>query len=361
MEKKFNAIVHLESLPSHEIVVYQQEYHGTDIRIVEFDHDHSQQAGKEYLLPQDWRAQLTEELQATHGPIAPEYCMPDLEKHVFKELVTGWLARKTSEALGISPFFSHISKLAGMQGRTLLATDLANTQWYAAFEIASAYKITVESIARSYSPTMTRSLGLYDYGYEYGDIKPGEYQLHSSNDARHLVSARGLMQAALTRHDDQITSVWAPKHAERIADYIHRQVRVEEKSDKKVTEPTDFKQISPKEEQQKMTLYGRGPLHRSVREYVPTLPPIAYEIDLLLSELQTSGRLSEATRKMETYLVTTPHSDQEKRFRSKVGSVYERLHMLSDAEVMTSRQYDKIATVGTDALGWKLQEKNHIY
>ena len=67
----------------HKLVTYKQNYHGNQINILELDHHDSEQAGTEYKLPVNWREQLQTQIEATTGPIAPEYCMPDLERYLF--------------------------------------------------------------------------------------------------------------------------------------------------------------------------------------------------------------------------------------------------------------------------------------
>lgn len=173
--------------------------------------------------------------------------MPDLERSAFNELGTGGMARRDSESLGITPFFGHISKLAGIQGRTLLATDIANTNLYTLFGYASktkedfrmgiveeqkklvAFLTAMLTLSLSRPPEVLSRNRYFDetgYTYEYGNIMPWEYQLHTTNDARHLITARGLMQEALTTDENEILSVWAPKHAERIDDYIKKTKRI---------------------------------------------------------------------------------------------------------------------------------------
>ncbi len=355
-------IVNTEPKPEHKVRIYKNDYHGVGIKIIEFDREDSWQAGIKYKIPEDWRELLTQQVNSTTGPIAPEYCMPDLESGAFNELGVGGIVRLTSEYLDITPLFGHISKLAGVKGRALLATDIASTIWYMPFEAASMHKVALEDSFRELVPNLTNRLGLRKYDYEYGKIEPGEYQLHTSNDARHLIAARGLMQEALTTDGQQILSVWAPKHAERIDDYIKRQIEFEIQHQTSVTRPIEFRKVSPQEESKKMTIYGRPPLHRTVREYVPILSPLAYEIDLMLNGPKQKIRLDQISDIIERYLKTDPENRDEKKIYGRIQRVQERINKLRKKKKLSDGDYRKlIGAISTDRFGWRLKRKSYIY
>lgn len=334
----------------HKAIIYNQSYHQTNIKILEFDYQDSEQGGVSYKLPQNWKKQLETQLESTSGSIAPEYCMPDLYNHVFKDPIFGPLSVAVSQSLGITNFFSFISKTAGLQGRKLLATDIANRAIYGFVELASARKIDIEKILRESSPNTTEALGLKKYDYKYGEINPGEYQLHTSNDARHLVTARGLMQYVLGEESHkEILSIWTPKHAERIADYISRQNMWEKGSTIKVEGAQDFKYVSPTGETKKMVFYGRPPLMRSLREYQPILSPIAYEIDLLAN--QDVLDINKLELKITKYLDIRPQNKSENKYQSFVREASKNLQRSKNAQIL----------LNTDKIGWEQIKNDYIY
>ena len=326
-----------ETKPEHKLRIYDENYHGTNIRILELDHHDSEQGGVEYKLPDNWKEQLLTQLETTTGPIAPEYCMPDLEKYLFG--VNGPVGLFAKAQLGgdnkevflpndgkekvdnpdsdIAPFYGYISKTAGVMQRNLIATDTANKAIYWLFSGASIAKHQSSENQRQFTGVGT------EFKYEYGHIDEGEYKRHDSNDGRHLVSARGLMQESLRSDKKQITAIWAPKHAERIADYIKRQNEAENESTVKVERPLDFKYVSPPDEAKKMFTYGRPPLMRSVREYQPTLPPEAYKIDILANENKVNKNALQIA--MNEYLNNPPKNKQEKRYQTKIKRALKRL------------------------------------
>lgn len=352
-----------EIKPEHKLKIYDENYHGTNIKVLELDHHDSEQGGVEYKLPDNWKEQLKTQLEATAGPIAPEYCMPDLEKYLFNR--NGPLGFFAKAQLGgdnketilpddideknknpdsdIAPFYGFVTKTAGVLQRNLIATDTANKAIYWLFSGAS--------IAKHQGAENNRQiLGIGDeFKYEYGHIDEGEYKRHDSNDGRHLVSARGLMQEGLRSDEKQITAIWAPKHAERIADYVRRQNEAENESTVKVERPSDFKYVSPPDEAKKMILYGRPPLMRSVREYQPTLSSTAYKIDILANENEINK--AELQIIMNEYLNNSPKNKQEKKYQSKIKRALKRIDKTNNIKSL----------VNTDKIGWQQTKNEHVY
>ncbi|KKP47043.1 MAG: hypothetical protein UR39_C0006G0007 [Candidatus Woesebacteria bacterium GW2011_GWA1_33_30] len=347
----------------HKLVTYKQNYHGNQINILELDHHDSEQAGTEYKLPVNWREQLQTQIEATTGPIAPEYCMPDLERYLFNTngplglFAKALLGGDNSETLMpdddksstknadsfIAPFYGFIAKTAGRLQRNLIATDTANKAVYWLFSGASIAKHQSAENRRAFTGQGA------EFKYEYGNIDPEEYKRHDSNDGRHLVTARGLMQEALRSKIGEITAIWAPKHAERIADYIQRQNDAEARSTLKVEGPPDFKYVSQPDETNKMIFYGRPPLIRSVREYKPVLSPEAYKIDILANEKELDVRtLQEA---MSVYLTQIPRNRYEKKFQSRVKRALRRIDKTNEIKSL----------VNTDRVGWKQVKNEYIY
>ncbi|OGM77127.1 hypothetical protein A2210_01345 [Candidatus Woesebacteria bacterium RIFOXYA1_FULL_40_18] len=341
----------VDKRPEHQVKTYEQNYHGVNIKIVELDYQDSEQAGVKYKLPENWRQILKDQIDSTGGPIVPEYCIPDLENRAFRELLTGGAARETSESRKITPFFGYIARLTGALGRTLLATDVANTNWYYLFERASAAKVDFEKSLRDSAPHLKEMLKLKPFDYRYGDIRPGEYQLHTANDARHLVTARGLMEHIMNSNERQILSIWTPKHAERIDNYIKRQKEWEKSSTIAVKRPSDFRYVSPKEEHRKMKIYGNPPLQRSIREYRPTLSPAAYEIDLITNDSKKENMQS-LVAKMQEYLKEEPKNKHNKAHRARIKKALEQIQVGKPVS---------IGLVDTNRHGWELIRKSYIY
>lgn len=360
------------SKPDHEIKIRDTEYHGTMIRVLEFDHHDSEQGGVEYKLPGDWKEKLKSQLEKSKGPIAPEYCLPDLEKYIFR--ANGPLGIFIKAMLGgdvgglllpvennqkkqmdpdsaIVPFYSFITKEAGSMQRNLVATDTANKLIYRVFADLSMVK-------HQSSENQRRFTGHGDeFRYEYENIDRSEYTRHDSNDGRHLVSARGLMQESLRSHPQQITAIWAPKHAERIKDYIDRQVTEEVGSiEKKVINPIDFKKNSPREESKKMIFYGRPPLMRSVREYSPTLSAKAYEVDILLNDSVATDQ--NKLEMINEYLDQNPSSFVERVYQKKLKIV---LALIKTGTESPAKKAIALILANTDKIGWKQIRKSYIY
>lgn len=368
-------------LPEHTPKVYDENYHGTNIHVIELDHHDSEQAGIDYKLPENWQALLKLQIEQTKGPIAPEYCLPDLERYLFRfNGPVGFLAREQLSPVGfggdkkkdtpdshIIPFYGFISKTAGEMQRNLIATDTANKAVFWLYSGADIAKHQSNENIRKFNPTSGRA----EFKYEYGNIDPSEYKKHDSNDSRHLVTARGLMQEALRSEQKQITAIWAPKHAERIADYIKRQRNQESASSEKVEKPSDFKNISPADEANKMISYGRPPLMRSVREYQPVFSSTAYKVDLLVNDDAKLVHPEELIATMTSYLKQEPVNNDEKKHQKKVKKALNRLanpkvkklikmEPSGWGEILMGNDSIK-RLVNTDRSGWKLTKNEYVY
>lgn len=340
--------------PELEPKKFLNKYHGTEIEILEIEHQDKRlqpNMDVEFQRPSDWRDVIRNKIgKQTVTAIFPEYCMPDLEQNVFKELGTGLASREAAKTLGISDFHSFISTCAGMNGKTQVATDIANTNWYQLFEIVSSLKVDAEQMTREQAPNITSALGLNKFEYQLGKIAPGEYQMHTSNDARHLISARGIMQYSIVNKPTSIVSIWAPRHAERVDDYIKRQTVWESGSTVKIEVPSDFKYVTPQEEKRKMKVYGRPPLHRTIREYKPIFSPLAYEIHQIAIR-QSSDDFKQLEDQIEKYLgQSVDQNELEQQARAKIA-----LERIKQGDGRT------LSLLNTDKSGWKLTRKAYIY
>jgi hypothetical protein len=270
----------------HKPIEYVSQYRDVEIVVVEFDHRGSTQAGEHYALPDDWKDRLKEVLKKHEGAaVAPEYCMPDLERGAFGELGTGEMARRGSEdSQGITDFFGYISRWAGSEGKNQLAMDPANTNWYFLLEHAVDLPrlAMIEGIK---SKIGNRETNLFDrVAGKYRNIDESEMKQLQYVDARRLIIARGLMQEAIRTDSGQIFHLNAPRHAERVHNYIERQIDHERSTGDEVNVAKDQSTRAPKEEKRKMMVYGKGPLPRSVREYAPSLPTTYYQLEIDLKD-----------------------------------------------------------------------------
>ena len=346
---------------------FETNYHGTEIKILEIEHQDINLDPKhrppEFQRPPNWRQVIRDQIESNpNSAIFPEYCMPDLEKFAFAETGTGQTAIGLSEDSGITDLHSYIAMLAGMSGRSLFATDIANTNWYMTFEQFSRIKMEFEAIQRDSAPNLTKMLDLKEMGYEYGHIKDGEYQLHTANDARHLITARGLMEYAVQVKASSILSIWAPRHAERIDDYIRRQLEWERDSSVKIEQPSDFKYVSPKQERSKMKVYGKPPLQRSIREYAPTLPPLAYEIDSILNDPEERTDLGKVSEKIQKYLEDHSKDKQEQTFQRRMIKLQDKIRHLMEKGKAEEKDYKDLAGILlTNKFGWKSVKRSYIY
>lgn len=384
MESQF--ISELESVGSvaetleHKPVRYEQEYHGSKITVVEFDHQQSRLAGKEYFFPKDWREKLDKEFDNTGDSIALEYCMPDLWKNArFELLAVGYdKGQDKNEKDHTTEVYGYLGRLAGQQGKELVAADPANEGVYVIFEggggaenpfaLPSPASLTQHVLGNiKYGP------GTFSY-FEYGNINNREIDEGFIVDTRRLLTARGLIQEVLLKKQD-VTLFTAPVHAERIANYVNRQQKFENDTQTKAERPKDLTTITPKEEARKMITYGRWPLHRNVRVYTPLLSPNSFTFDLFLHDgtlaadekkRDSKEYLQEAYNQMDNLLSHEPQTTKEKWYFKRVRTIKLILGTFLKTSITNSSICENIrkeiwSYLSTDRYGWTLSEKNKIY
>lgn len=334
--------IEISNVPEHKLRVFEQTYHGSPIKTVELEHGRNLKYGPKSIRPKDWQQLLKNQIDSSpESLIFPEYSMPDLEKYAFNKLGTGEFARGTAEELGITDFYSLISKLAGIRGRPLFATDITNTNWYPLYEIYLKRKANEK------------------FTWDANKIDELERKTQNPNDARHLITARGLMQESLRQNLPAI-HITAPSHAIRIDDYVKRQNDWESKSGIKVEQPADFTYVSPIEEQTKMRKYGKFPFQRTIREYSPTLPPISYEIDLLANEPTQELNFPLLHGKIGQYLDIQPVNSNQREIFARIKRYSDELKKLENSS--DKKKYERAAkSIMTDRFGWLLRRKTHIY
>lgn len=143
---------------------------------------------------------------------------------------------------------------------------------------------------------------------------------------------------------------------------LRRQKESEERYSTKIADPAEFKDVSPEEERKKMAIYGRFPLQRNVREYVPILPPLAYEIDLMLNDQEQNINLDQVSAKIKVYLETEPKNRNEKAIYGRIQRAQNKIDELKKKGKLEKDYYKELADIiKTDRSGWKLKRKSYIY
>lgn len=298
----------------HEPKYYDSNYHGQNISIVEFDHRNATLNGESYSLPPDWKKQLYGILEQNQfSTIAPEYCMPDLEQTAFRELGTGaWARRESETSQHISEFYGVISRFAGSEGKNLIALDPANTNLYLAGEFVENATMGIPEQIKASTEKRSPRYSEISSGGNYGQITEKELTHKRLVDSRRLITARGLMQESL-RKKGNLLHINAPVHAERIDNYIKRQIEYENSSGVHVEQPQDQKYVSPEEEKKKMQIYGELPFRKTIREYTPLLSPDFYKLEIdikdapdmenrVIDGLTRSEDLKAASNKIDSFL-----------------------------------------------------------
>jgi len=361
---------HIEKF--HEPKYLESKYHETEITVVEFDHRGSTLNGESFSLPPDWKQKLFKVLDENqNATIAPEYCMPDLEQYAFKELGTGELARQSSEdSQGISEFYGLISRYAGSKGKNQLAIDPANTNWYLFSEATeNARRLIPEQMKAKLEKREPEYQDIY--AGKYGEISKKELNTLRLIDARRLITARGLMQEAL-RSKQKILHINAPKHAERVHNYIERQVDWEANSTIKVEKPVDQKYVEPKEEERKMILYGRRPFQRTVREYTPQLPSKYYQLEIDLKDPPELARPAVGVESRQDNLTESMlkiGSFIEKNSNTNDKTEQKQLERLKQAQGLIEKllaeggkgDFRRLSRLVSTDWAWKLVRKDYVY
>lgn len=99
-----------------------------------------------------------------------------------------------------------------------------------------------------------------------------------------------------------------------------------------------------------------------MREYIPILPSLAYEIDLMLSDAAQSIAINVLMEKIEAYLETEPKNRYEKAMFKRMQNVHSKLDELKEKIWLEDDDREKLAkSVNTDRYGWQLKGKRHIY
>lgn len=329
-----------ETPPMREMKIYYETYHNQEIRIVELEHTPKIEYGT-FTRLDDWREKLDEQLNLNQNWLFfPEYCIPEIETTTFNGM-GGELARGSLDKLGITDFYSHIAMVAGKLGKSLFASDVATDKLYHLYEKVSGL---VRPNTLSFSPD---------------NIEDTELTTNIPADARHLFIARGIMQEVL-RKKNPIIHINAPVHSVRIDNYIGRQIKHEKDTGVQVKIASDFISNSPQEEQQKMRSYNRLPFPKAVREYIPILSSLAYEIDLMLSNPNQRQEYEIVSQKIDQYLSSEPKNENEKEIHIRMKKVKEAITNLGNN--LDTSQYEKATkSIMTSRFGWKLASKVKIF
>jgi hypothetical protein len=361
-------------------------YHGQSIKVLEVEHKKAFNIESEsYKRPDNWRFVLAEQIKSSQGDIAPEYCTPELAiDRAYIEPITGKKAENITridtafDDPTVNEFYDYVACLAAVEGKHLVAVDTADTFAYVPYELLSVLKFNLAKKMGNLPPTA-------NYHGEYMNIQPYENTFTSSQDARHLITARGALEHSLNAGVD-VTVITSPVHAERNLNYMERQIEAETKSQKQVTKAADLKEIASLEEKWKMLFYGKGGLERNIREYAPQLKQDAYKIDMSIQEFagsidvytfsnqETEVRIAQLTEQIDAF------TDQEFDHTNSYETKYrEQLKDLKDTLTKTPRfepenfisgddlarewknWTNKILVQASTRRHWKLVSKKYIY
>lgn len=346
--------------PEHEVVIYEKEYHNAQITVVEIDHQKSRlRSGEPELeIPHDYADQIAKSFGNDSFPIAPEYCVPDLNISIYREssLVASGYMRK--------PVISFISRFAGFTGRDQIAADPARSIAFGAMELGvGTFKFNVqETFSQKNWNTHIGMAG------EYGNIKNREIERSNTNDARHLLSARACMQEVL-RGTKGVYHITTPFHAERVSNYIQRQIDFEANTNS-VQKPDDFKESSPKSERGKMKWWYHGVIERKLRRFTPVLPKEAYGVDIWFHD--GDGRVGEKDTFSSTYekllqlkgklleveKIDLTNSKYAKNIHNAIHAI-DSVRRFKPLSKLVARVVSRM--VDTNRVGWKLVGKEYIY
>jgi hypothetical protein len=229
--------------------------------------------------PKNWRKILETQIRNCEGDVSPEYSTPELElEGAYKDVLLGRVAELEGDSRGkqLNVFYDYIADCIGSEGKNMVAVDPADKALFAIYDLGLS-PVTFE---------LMKKAGLIHsearFTNKLREIESWERWTMTSNDARHLVIARGLMQHALMT-GKSVLHINAPFHAERVYDYIQRQKDFENSSSK-----LEKLMNGPAAEIIKMMDYKKMGLSLAVKAYAPLLRKEAYEMNKGLSETWAS-------------------------------------------------------------------------
>ena len=344
----------------HEVVTYEKKYHNAQITVVEIDHQKSRlRSGEPELeIPYDYADQIARSFGNDNFPIAPEYCVPDLYISINREsslVASGYIWK---------PVISFTSRFAGFTGRDQIAADPARSIAFGVMELGvGTFKFNVQETFSQKS--WNTHIGMAG---EYGNIKNREIERTNTNDARHLLSARACMQEVL-RGTKGVYHITTPVHAERVDNYIKRQIDFEA-STNDVQKPEDFKENCPEPEKGKMKWWYHGVIERKLRRFTPTLPKEAYGVDIWFHD--GDGRLGEKDTFSSTYekllevkeklleveQIDLTNSKYAKNIHKAIRAI-DSVRRFKPLSKLVARVVSRM--IDTNKVGWKLVSKEYIY
>lgn len=346
--------------PEHQVITYEKKYHEAQITVVEIDHQKSRlRSGEPELeIPHDYADQISKSFGNDSFPIAPEYCVPDLYISINRE------SSLAASGYIWNPVISFVSRFAGFTGRDQIAADPANKMAFGFIELAVS---NTKFVFQEHFSIKDMTTHIPMTG-EYQRIEDREINRSNTNDARHLLVARACMQEVL-RSQHGIYHITTPVHAERVDNYIKRQIDFEA-STNGVQKPVDFKESCPEPERGKMKWWYHGVIERKLRRFTPTLPKEAYSVDIWFHD--GDGRIEEKDTFSSTYekLLQLKEKLLEVEQIDLTNSKYAKnIHKAIRAidSVRRFKPLSKLAArvvsrmIDTNKVGWKLVGKEYIY
>lgn len=347
--------------PEHKVITYQKEYHGAQIVVIEIDHQKSRlRSGEPELeIPRDYANQIAKTFGDDTFPVAPEYCVPDLYRRINREsslVASGYIK---------NPVISFISRYAGFTGRDQIASDPANNMAFGFMEliVSNTKFVTQEAFSQKNILMQIPMSG------EYGMIEDREITRSNTNDSRHLLPARACMQEIL-RGTKKIYHITTPVHAERVANYIGRQINFEASTNSVVEKPEDFKNSCPEPEKGKMKLWYHGVIERKFRRFTPILHKEAYGVDIWFHDgdgrirendtfSSTHEKLLELKEKLlEVEQIDLTNSKYAKNIHKAIRAI-DSVRRFKPLSKLVARVVSRM--IDTNKVGWKLVNKEYIY
>ena len=179
----------------------------------------------EHITPPDWQDQITEAVERA-DVVFVEYFPPEIEENIPYVNELGEFSRNIVEVYGV------IATIAHEKGKVIAVADIANRPLYEAYHfglypllgaaaVASAQQggaigragfIAGEAYVASVAYQASRKKGTYG-------VQPGvlEQLTPGANDARRVLTARGITQTAQTLPSDaSLLYIAAPAHVNRV-------------------------------------------------------------------------------------------------------------------------------------------------
>ncbi len=232
-----------------EVKIDRLKYHGVDIVLFQMEHKNTNDpnTGYELTVPSGWKEQL-DGVVKKDDKVFLEYFPPEL--NYMKQIpVVGKMVDIWMKDSGIDTFVD-IAEQVNEKGATVHTADVASGVMYAYQELAV-------DIPRWKSEMQKRPIeNRVDRTGHQAEIDSAELEIPRAIDARRLMTARALMQEAVSIGGAQpdIIYVGPEAHGKRIKEYIERQTDFES-SKGILTKSSEMSEKCPDQEKEKVKIY----------------------------------------------------------------------------------------------------------